>query len=549
MRLTNFIIIILIFSLVSFAIETETEIDVLKIENDYTIEKTQTSDPEGEETTPVLETIVDDNGTIKRFSLKLRKGDIVIEANKEHLTRDANAHLGDGFFEGNVLLKMIIHDNIIDGPIILWADKVELANNFTQITAEGNIRLVVPFIYEDNDPPILPILITAGSFSYNKNAIDKENVILLNDVSVVPYKNEFETITHAKITAKSIMRDGENKMTLSRLHASLFGINFLTVPKYVWYDNERNNTLLGDLIKVPEVILGGNNIIQINYSDNINIDKNLSFNFDVGYNPKEAFDWKLSLDYYTAIGNIPIKASIIQSHAEKDIGKNWLTREAYREYNFDKQKINRTPAFRLSTDKKINLYKGITTGIVLSGGRFNDNLIDAKKNAAYGIATLETPKHNILKDGRLSIRGQYGLRYALYEENDSTVTTVYGATIDTDFDAPLYLSTSYLRYSQSGNTPFLFDKLLIEDLILTEIDYKILDKYGNRLKANIAYSYSPNEKSYNSSKFGLIYSDTFFSYGASYNTMDNTIGFSINFSNNFSVRSNSTTVRFPFQYR
>ena len=488
------------------------------------------------------EETANDSGVVERN--KLTFGNISVSSDylKSYFSEgDKNLEL-----TGNILLQIKnVSNEYVNGTVKIRTDKLFITDNMTVLKTDSPIEIEFPLIYTENSPPILNMLATANSFYYNANAVDDENILLVDNFSTKTYNGEGNGITHLKLKANSFSITGVGVTVASKMKLSIFGMNVASLNKYS--KKSTNTESFFDFVETPEINYRGRRGLIINYKDDLNITDNLRLHHHLGYSTKMSFDWLLSLDYYNKVSNIPIKVSLIESSAEYDTGNQWMTGEIYDDYNFAKLKVNRTPVLNVKNAEKIKLFDTVYTDISLGGGTFYENLSGTKDNMLYGILNVKTKDIGLINDGlNLSLYG--GARYANYDRaNENTFTTIYGAKLGTDVKKQLYLGTSYTMYDQTGDTPFMFDKLFIEDLLRFEGDYKLKNKLGTRLSVNAAYSYSPSANKDVSREIGFVYSDYVMSYTLKYNTLNNGISFGIVLNNNFSFRNGGGTFNFPFQ--
>ena len=531
------ILFVLTFSAMFAFANEETEVAVPILEETVNI-----SSPHETAVIESEENVAEETSTISRSSLTFDR----ISVTSDHLSSYFSGTDRTLELTGNIILQIRdVSTDLLKGTVKIKTDRLYITDNMSILRTDGPIEMEIPLIYLENSPPSLPVLATAKSLYYNANAKNEENILLIEDLTARTYNEGGKGITHVKLKADTFTMTGDKTTTISGVKPTILGMNLFTIDKYQkTYVNTESFFSIG---KTPTVNYNSSRGLIVSYNDTINITNNTGLYHHLGFGTKSSFDWLLSLDHYNKIGNIPIKVSLIESFAEYDTGKRWVTKNTFRSSNYMRLKVNRTPVANISTMKKINLFNTIYTDLSMGGGTFYENLSGKKDNILYGILNFQTKSVELIGDDlNLSFYG--GIRAAGYDKTkEDTFTTVYGTLLETDDKKPLYLGASYAIYDQKGNTPFKFDKLSLEDMVRLECDYKLSEKLGERFSVNAVYSYSPAINEEISRDIGIVYSDYVLSYTLSYDTLNNGFSFGVAFNNQFSFRKKDNAFKFPFQ--
>jgi len=135
-------------------------------------------------------------------------------------------------------------------------------------------------------------------------------------------------------------------------------------------------------------------------------------------------------------------------------------------------------------------------------------------------AALRTPAY---KAGPLQIRGEFGAQQAFYDADKHTVA-ISQLTLESLPQARNYFSVTYVARTESGTTPFLFDRVLIPQELYSQCEIPL---GRGPWSVGLSNRLDLEQKETRDIGISAIYRQDCLSYGLTYSAVGKTIGLGI----------------------
>lgn len=353
--------------------------------------------------------------------------------------------------------------------------------------------------------------------------LKKANITTCHNVLHPHYSLRAKTVTLYALIDGAKLDMGKMLVTTRGLGMRMFGVPLITSPlPFVL-----NLSGIKSAMPIPSINLGSNS------TDGQYIDTRISYRYSTTttFEMKSRFGtehfWRgkfsVSQPFTLATGGLTGTVSLLGSH-EEDVSVNWLKSNDGFDERYSDLSLRRLPALEASTEpiKLLPLYPASTFRFGAAAGQYHEEPTDVSEFRSEVWGIFNAPLGEI---GPLRLTAEFGLRAAfagddLLRTYKSSISASSPAGKDYSFDI------SYLRSREGGSSPFLFDKLLINNEINTALEIP----FGkSSLGMQINHRYDLDNKKTRAIMIMPTYHDDCFLYGAGYDPISGDIRLGLQF--------------------
>lgn len=234
------------------------------------------------------------------------------------------------------------------------------------------------------------------------------------------------------------------------------------------------------------------------------------------------------------IGQTPLHGKVRLVMSSNELVQNrMLIAKAVGDPDLDDLTIDRLPGVDVKFDQLCLLRPLQGWNLQTGGGvgRYSENPTDVTANRAQAWGILGTPQ--ICLGGKVNAFGEFGVRHATYGNDDDYTVSVLQLTLERTPHPDYYYNITYLQRRTSGETPFIFDRVVIPDELYTEVEFPLVR--NNHWYLNLRDQFDLDAGSVRAYRATLIYRLDCVGFGAYYDSGSDSfgVGFSVNGFNDF----------------
>ena len=273
-------------------------------------------------------------------------------------------------------------------------------------------------------------------------------------------------------------------------------------------------------LPMPSVSLGSSEIdgLYLDASVKYNLGDRRSMQFETRYGTEGLWRNKLSITQPFNIANSPISGTVtLIASRHEDVSNRWVDTDCMVDGRLRNLTISRLPALQVITEPMhlIPQYPGSSFHFGGGIGYYHEEPTDVSRARIQAWGIFRAPIGHL---GPLALTGEFGLRAAHY---GASMHRAYIAELSaaTPPNRDWSLDISYLRRREAGTSPFLFDRVLINDELYSEVGFPL----GNNspFMLNVANRYDLSSGKARTLPITAIYRDDCFMYGLSYDPLLN----------------------------
>lgn len=214
--------------------------------------------------------------------------------------------------------------------------------------------------------------------------------------------------------------------------------------------------------------------------------------------------------------------SLIATNRE-DVSNRLLDTDEDVDARLEDLTISRLPALQVAFDPVplSGSLRGASLAFGGGYGRYREDTTHVSNDRAQLWGIFSSPHFNL---GLLRLSGQYGLRQAFYRETQH-ITYAAQVTLDTPMDGERYFNLSYLQRRSTGETPFLFDRVLVPREVYSEFDVPVTK--NKRWYLDVWSRYDLDHRALRDVNVTAYFKQDCISYGLAYNHASHSIGLGV----------------------